>query len=174
MSHVLPITANGDEPAGVGAAGAAGLRWAQQARTQARAADKGVAPAEGRLQPRCAHEDQRALPTTFPCQNGFPLRAGHAWAAPPGHSWNGWRRRRRTARRPDAAGVRGSRRARWRPVARCLTAPLAARPRETRADRADAPPVHLGHAAPCPPRRQAAEAALLRHAGRAHQADQSR
>lgn len=133
-------TANGDEPAGVGAPGAAGLRRAQQARTQARAADQGAASAESRLQPRRAHEDQRALPKTFPGQNGLSLRAGLAWAAPPGHSWSGRGRGRGAACWPDAAGLRGSRRSRWSPIARCVTAALATRSWETRADRADAPP----------------------------------
>lgn len=174
MFDLSSLVANGDEPAGVGAAGAAGLRWTQQTRTQARVADQGASSAEGRLQPRCAHEDQRALPTTLPRQNALPLRAGHAWPSPPCHSRYGGRRRRCVASRPDATGVWGSRWARWRPFACRVATPLAARPREARVDWADAPSVSLGLAAPGPPRRQAATAALLRHAGRAHQADKSR
>lgn len=166
------LAANGDEPAGVGAAGAAGIRWTQQARTQARAADQSTPPAKGRLQPRRAHEGQGALSTTLPRQDALSLGAGTARPPPPRHSRDGGRGWGRSARRPDAAGVREPRR---RPFSCRVAPPVAARPREAWAAGPDASPVGRRRSrrlnAPGAPGRQAAAAAVLRHVGWAHQAD---
>lgn len=139
-----PPKANGNEPAGVGAAGAARLRRTQQARPETRAANQSAAHAESGLQSGRAHEDQRAVQAPLPRQTAVARRAGHA---------EGARARSLAAHRgAHPAAVR-----RTRLAGLAAAAHLAAGAQA----RADAAPPDV-HAAPRPPGRQVTEAALLR------------